>query len=96
MWKNNVGQPLGTLPNDNSGASPIGDAQYNLWKANFDKPAGGGTSIASIPEPSALILAIVVFAGQSLRCRRCSSTYLIEASHTPIANSKKSIDSGER
>ena len=53
VWRNNVGAPAGTLPNDPDGGV-IGSAQYLTWKGNF-----GATSnlanldmAASVPEPS--------------------------------------------
>src|SRR5690606_15721185 len=34
VWRNNLGAPAGTLPNDTAGG-PIGAGQYLAWKANF-------------------------------------------------------------
>jgi hypothetical protein len=74
MWRNNVGQPAGTLPNDNTGVA-IGQQQYNLWRSNFGNSApGSGGSLAgaggAVPEPSACIL--VCFSAVLLLCGRRS------------------------
>ena len=59
MWRNNVGQPPGTLPNDVDGGV-IGPAQYATWKANFGAvltvPGSGAVSQAAVPEPSLVVL----------------------------------------
>ena len=52
-WRDNVGAPAGTLPNDAVGGI-IGQGQYDNWKANF-----GNT----LPEPATLgLLAIGLLA----------------------------------
>jgi Concanavalin A-like lectin/glucanases superfamily len=61
LWRKNVGQPGGTLPNDATGANPIGDAQYNQWRANFGKPPGSGAALGAIPEPATLALTTLAF-----------------------------------
>ena len=69
VWQKNVGQPAGTLVNDNTGGT-IGGAQYNLWKSNFGNTSGGGSgsSLAqtAVPEPAAMILALVAGAAMTL------------------------------
>ncbi len=63
VWRENVGQPAGSLPNDNTGA-PIGDAQYNLWRSNFGNAAGSASGLGTlrqtqggaVPEPSSIAL----------------------------------------
>ena len=60
-WRNNVGTPAGTLPNDVDGGV-IGDAQYATWKANFGMSSGmgaGSLSAVSVPEPSTAVMLIV-------------------------------------
>lgn len=64
-WRNSVGQPSQTLPNDTTGVI-VGDAQYNLWRGNFGNtvPApGAGSSLdrAAVPEPSTLALFVFGF-----------------------------------
>ena len=64
VWRNAVGQPAGTLPNDTAGGV-IGAAQYSLWTANFGQPPGSGSAIgtAAVPEPAGLVLLLVGIVG---------------------------------
>ncbi|HEX4412565.1 MAG TPA: autotransporter-associated beta strand repeat-containing protein, partial [Lacipirellulaceae bacterium] len=58
LWRNNVGQPAGTLPNDTTGVA-IGDSQYNLWRGNFGNHSGAGSSLGSgsaVPEPTTIAM----------------------------------------
>jgi sulfatase modifying factor 1 len=48
---------------------------YNLWKANFGKPTGSGSSLSAVPEPSTLILTIAALAALS-NCR-CKPVFLL-------------------
>ena len=41
VWRDNLGQPEGTLPNDIDGGQ-IGPAQYATWQANFGSTGPGG------------------------------------------------------
>jgi autotransporter-associated beta strand protein len=66
-WRANEGT-TNTLPNDPVGGT-IGQAQYDNWAANFGMPSsGGGSSASAVPEPSALLLAVVGLLAAS--CRR--------------------------
>ncbi|MEO1496750.1 MAG: PQQ-dependent sugar dehydrogenase [Planctomycetota bacterium] len=47
VWRDAVGQPAGTLPNDPDGGV-IGEDQYQTWIANF------GTDATPVPEPATL------------------------------------------
>jgi hypothetical protein len=75
LWRKSVGQPAGTLPNDNTGL-PIGADQYTLWRSNFGAPASGSGSLlsSSVPEPSSVVILLIatattVFARRNLdRC----------------------------
>jgi len=67
LWKDNFGQPDGTLPNDNALTGPIGRAHYVLWKNNFG--TGSGTLVA-IPEPSGLALGLLTTLMGMLYARR--------------------------
>jgi hypothetical protein len=63
VWRKNVGQPSGTLPNDNTGVT-IGDDQYNLWRSTFGNPAAGSGSeldanVGVVPEPSSITLLVL-------------------------------------
>jgi hypothetical protein len=59
VWRN------GDSPDDTQ-------AGYNLWKANFGKTAGTGSSIATIPEPSTLLLTIAALGALNNRRRRAA------------------------
>jgi hypothetical protein len=43
LWRDNVGEPVGTLANDPND-TPIGDAQYLTWKQNFGSYASSAVS----------------------------------------------------
>jgi hypothetical protein len=70
-WRKNVGQPAGTLPNDNTGL-PIGADQYSLWRSNFGAPAVGSGALLSpsVPEPSSLVVLLMGTAATALARRR--------------------------
>jgi hypothetical protein len=56
VWRNNVGEAAGTLPNDPVGGT-IGEDQYATWRANYGKTAGGETlSNTAAPEPSGILM----------------------------------------
>jgi hypothetical protein len=66
VWRDSLGRTgTGLAANgDDTGASAgvIDQADYNIWKANFGNHAGpgaGSASSAAVPEPSALLLAII-------------------------------------
>jgi hypothetical protein len=56
---------------------------YNLWRANFGQPAGGGSggsSNATVPEPATAVMFIAAgFAGTGRRWRTCRVSKLIDA-----------------
>ncbi len=61
VWRNNLGAPAGTLPNDIDDG-PIGAAQLATWTANFGQSSLAGpasSSAASIPEPSSALLCLL-------------------------------------
>jgi hypothetical protein len=60
-WRENNGTN-NALPNDGGLGTPINSAHYDLWKANFGDMAGSGGG-AAVPEPDAIGLLIVWFAG---------------------------------
>jgi hypothetical protein len=69
VWRNNLGAPAGTLPNDVDGGA-IGTAQYATWKANYGltPSSGAGAAMhAAVPEPATVLL--MMLAGISY-CRR--------------------------
>jgi hypothetical protein len=74
LWRNNVGAPAGTLPNDVDLVA-IGRAQYDTWKANYGMSLfalGAGVSTA-VPEPDGLALLGVgcLLLALSKRDKRC-------------------------
>lgn len=75
VWRNNLGAPEGTLPNDADGGV-IGTAQYQTWKTNFGSSAGAGAGAwaaasASVPEPSTLVIVLAgLCAWSGVRARR--------------------------
>jgi autotransporter-associated beta strand protein len=60
VWRNYVGQPAGTLLNDNTGVA-IGSQQFALWKSNYGNVPGGGSVLESeaVPEPAGLALVMI-------------------------------------
>ena len=64
MWRHNFGQPAGTLPNDSSGVA-IGQTQYDMWRSNYGTNSGFGSGAGSsltktaVPEPCAILLALI-------------------------------------
>ena len=73
VWRKNVGQPPGTLANDNTGVT-IGDDQYNLWRSNFGNLATGsgnerGANVGVVPEPSSVTLLLLMLGLSALASR---------------------------
>lgn len=60
IWRDNVGQPAGTLANDVDGGT-IGTAQYSTWVANYGSSLNQANSL-SAPEPSSLLLMVLAVA----------------------------------
>jgi hypothetical protein len=74
IWRMNENTAV-DLPNDNGISGMIGQAHYDLWRANFGQVAGGGTALpaatnAAVPELSSFALAIVVCGALGLTNRR--------------------------
>lgn len=61
VWRDNLNGSV-TLPNDAT-AGTVDASDYTQWAANFgSSAAGAGAGLASaVPEPSAIVLAIVLF-----------------------------------
>ena len=72
-WRNNLGAPAGTLPNDTDGG-PIGAAQYATWKANFGTTTTGSAAqqVGAVPEPTSLWLGAIGLCVGLLGCRRAT------------------------
>ncbi len=67
VWRDNLGAPAGTLPNDTDGG-PIGPPQYSTWKTNFGQVLGSGAwAHTAVPEPSSLPLLILAAVTWRLR-----------------------------
>ncbi|QDT68884.1 Phage Tail Collar Domain protein [Planctomycetes bacterium MalM25] len=73
VWRDNVGQPAGTLPNDEDGGD-IGPAQYDTWAANYGLPGFTPPPSTAVPEPSAVGLAMLGLIGLSRTTRRPDRT----------------------
>lgn len=60
-WRKNDGTN-NALINDNGLGTPVGAAQYTLWRNNFGKPPGSGSGGlidgGGVPEPAGLLLAL--------------------------------------
>lgn len=70
VWRNNLGAPSGTLPNDVDGGV-IGAAQYETWKSNFGLAAeNGALASTTVPEPASLLTIGLAVAGAFARRRR--------------------------
>lgn len=70
VWRDNLGAPAGTLPNDGDGGT-IDVDQYNTWKSNFgmrQQPAVLATALP-IPEPTGLLL-LSLGAAVTIACMR--------------------------
>ena len=73
VWRNNLGAPAGTLPNDVDGGT-IGIAQYATWKANYGLTAGSGAlANAAVPEPDTMVLLVLAAMGWLFPARLWSS-----------------------
>ena len=62
-WRDNLGLDSSVLSGNGSGAATVVQADYLLWKTNFEALATGSEGTAAVPEPtSGLLLAFGVFA----------------------------------
>lgn len=62
VWRDNLGAPAGTLPNDTTGDA-IGAAQYTLWTMQYAAAASQfAVEPAAVPEPSTLLLLLMASA----------------------------------
>jgi hypothetical protein len=76
VWRNNFGQPAGSIQNrDQSNSGPINATDFAVWKSHYtgNAPGGGGIAAAErVPEPGAFVLATSVVV--SLLFRRTPRT----------------------
>ena len=68
IYMDNLGGDSAVLGGNGSGASTVGQADYLLWKNSFGNTSGSGSS-AAIPEPAALLLALLALAAAPVRVR---------------------------
>ncbi|WP_425398739.1 PQQ-dependent sugar dehydrogenase [Aeoliella sp.] len=68
VWRNNIGAPAGTLPNDTDGGV-IGADQYNTWKANFGDSLPVPGAITQVPE-AATLFQLLIAVSLGLGCIR--------------------------
>jgi hypothetical protein len=62
LWRNNLGQPEGSLLNGNGNGGTIDQTDYALWKTNFGMGSGSGSlagQSSSVPEPATIGLLLV-------------------------------------
>jgi hypothetical protein len=77
VWRDNLGgnNPLGGNGDENGASASLVDAaDYQLWRNHFgdvsSSGSNGGLAAGTVPEPSAIVLASLVFAGVALGYRR--------------------------
>jgi hypothetical protein len=58
LFQDNLGNSSAVLAGNGSGAATVVQADYLLWAQNF---TGLGTSSTAVPEPSGLLLLVVLF-----------------------------------
>ena len=70
IYQDNLGMDAAVLNGNGSGAATVGQADYALWKTNFGATAASSSGANMIPEPSALLLALLALAIASPRRHR--------------------------
>ena len=60
MWQDNLGLSASALNGNGSGAATAVQADYLLWKTNFEALANSSEGTAAVPEPTILLLALLV------------------------------------
>ncbi|MCO6043172.1 hypothetical protein NG895_04580 [Aeoliella sp. ICT_H6.2] len=71
VWRNHLGAPAGTLPNDSTGLT-IGNDQYETWRTHFGDTAlePAVYPVVSVPEPAAFLAAFILSGIWYSSCRR--------------------------
>ena len=59
VWQDNLGLAASVLNGNGSGAATVVQADYLLWKTNFEALATGSEGTAAVPEPTTLLLALI-------------------------------------
>lgn len=71
VWRDNLGGDESILPAGSGDESNFVDAgDYTLWKSNFGNGGPGSAVSATVPEPSAVLLASMAGCGLMFYCRR--------------------------
>ena len=69
VWRNNVGNPTGTLANDFEGTE-IGISQYEVWKAAYGGSVPASLGATQVPEPATWLLATAMSLALAYGARR--------------------------
>ena len=89
LWRDNVGDTAGTLPNDVDGGT-IRQVQYDTWKAGYGSSIGGGSlSTIAVPEPSSGTLCMLAAA-----CTRASGSRILSQSALRMRDKHKPLSNG--
>lgn len=72
VWRENLGAPAGSLPNDIDGGV-IGSDQYDTWKSNYGAMTSTASAQHAAPEPDAISIALfaALALGYVFRRTRC-------------------------
>jgi hypothetical protein len=85
VWRKSVRQTGVGLAADGNGNGAIDSGDYDLWRAHFGQMAGSGSlNNSSVPEPSAMLLTMLMATGMvGARLRRAAkeSKELCETRH---------------
>jgi len=69
LWQDNLGLDASVLGDNGSGTATVVQADYLLWKTNFGQSTASGSGADPVPEPTALLLALLALAAVPLRVR---------------------------
>jgi hypothetical protein len=70
VWADSVGQAGAGLAADGDGNGVIEQADYDLWKTHFTSTTASGSEVDRVPEPTTLLLALLVLLSAPLRVLR--------------------------
>jgi hypothetical protein len=65
VWQDNLGLSASALNGNGSGAATVVQADYLLWKTNFEALATGSEAAAAVPEPTTLLLTLLALVALS-------------------------------